>query len=83
MGFEFGPTKDVKSAVIGTKDGVLLDAFMATNGVFYPADISLIRKANEIGGDMSKLLSPAHVTNTPPGEFRHEIEELIEHHRDK
>jgi hypothetical protein len=83
VSFEFGPTKAVKSAVIGTKDGVILDAFMATNGVFYPADISLIRKANNVGSDVKQLLSPAHVTNTPPEEFRQEIEELIEKHKDK
>ena len=83
IGFEFGPTKEVKSAVIGTKDGVILDAFMATNGVFYPADISLIGKANDIGGDVIKLFAPAHVTNAPPGEFEHEVEQLIEKHNGK
>jgi hypothetical protein len=83
MGFEFWPSKDVRSALINTKDGVILDAFTATNGVFYPADISVIRKLNDVGGDLSKLLSPANVTNTTPGEFRHEVEQLIEKHKDK
>ncbi|MGD1086981.1 MAG: hypothetical protein ABSA47_19780 [Verrucomicrobiota bacterium] len=83
IGFAFGPNKEVKSAVIGTKDGVVLDAFMATNGAFYPADISLIGKANDIGGDVIKLFAPAHVTNAPPGEFEHEVEQLIEKHKDK
>ena len=83
VSFEFWPSKDIRSAVIGTKDGTVLDAFMATNGVFYPADISVIRKANEITGDLSKLLSPAHVTNTPPGDFGHEVEQFIEKHKDK
>jgi hypothetical protein len=83
VSFEFWASKDVRSAVLGIKDGVILDAFMATNGVFYPADISVIRKANDIGGDVSKLLSPANVTNTTPGEFRHEVEQLIEKHQDK
>jgi hypothetical protein len=83
VGVEFGPTKEVKSAVIGTKDGVILDAFMATNGVFYPADASLIQKANDVGGDVSKLLSPSHVTNTPPEEFQREVEQLIRRHKDK
>jgi hypothetical protein len=82
MSLEFGPSKEVKSAVIGT-NGVVVDAFMATNGVFYPADISLIRKANDIGGDVSKLLAPTHVTNTSPSEFQHEVERLIEKHKDK
>jgi hypothetical protein len=81
--FEFWPSRDVRSAVIGTKDGVILDAFTATNGVFYPADSLLIRKANDVGGDVSRLLSPAHVTNTPTGEFRQEVERLIEKHKGK
>lgn len=83
VSFEFGPAKAVRSAVIGTDRGVILELFTATNGVFYPADSSLIRRANDIGEDMSKLLSPSHVTNTPPGEFRQEVEQLIEKHRDK
>ncbi|MGD0536779.1 MAG: hypothetical protein ABSC03_03935 [Verrucomicrobiota bacterium] len=77
---EFGPSREVKSVMIGTKEGVILDAFMATNGVFYPADISTIQKWNDINGDLSKLLLPAHVTNTTPGQFRHEVEQLIETH---
>jgi hypothetical protein len=83
VSFEFWASKDIRSAVIGTKDGVVLDAFMATNGLFYPADISVIQRANYIGGDVSKLLSPANVTNTTPGEFRNEVEQLIEKHKDK
>jgi hypothetical protein len=82
VSFEFGPTQAVKSAVIGTKDGVILDAFMATNGVFYPADISLIRNANDVGSDVKQLLSPAHITNTSPEKFRQEVEELVEKHKD-
>jgi hypothetical protein len=80
--FEFGPTQVVKSAVIGTKDGVVLDAFMATNGIFYPVDISLLRKANDIGSDVKRLLSPARVTNTSPEKFQQEVEELVEKHKD-
>jgi hypothetical protein len=83
VGFQFGPSNEVISAAIGTKDGTLLDAFTCTNGVFCPAESSLIRKANEIGGDVSKLLSPAHVTNTTPAEFRHEVEEFLEKHHEK
>ena len=83
VGFEFGPSKDVKSAAISTKDGVLLDAFPATNGLFCPADVLLIGKANDIGGDVRKLLSPQHITNSAPGEFQQEVEQLIEKHKDK
>ena len=79
---EFWPSKDVRSVVVGT-NGVVVDAFMATNGIFYPADISVIQKANDIGGDLSKLLSPSHVTNIPPAEFGREVEQFIQKHRDK
>ena len=34
VSFEFWPSKDVRSAIIGTKDGVILDAFNCTNGLF-------------------------------------------------
>jgi hypothetical protein len=81
VGFEFGPTNNVQSAVIGTKDGTVLDAFMATNGIFYPVDSSLLKKANDIGGDMAKLFSPANVTNATPKEFQQEVEDLIEKHK--
>jgi hypothetical protein len=83
VSFEFWASKAVRSAVIGTKDGIILDAFMATNGLFYPADISVIRKANDIGGDVRKLFSPAHVTNTPPDDFGREVEQLVKKHQDK
>jgi hypothetical protein len=83
VGVEFGPTKDVTSAVIATKDGTILEAFMATNGLFYPADDSVVRNANDIGADVGKLLSPAHATNTPSGEFLREVEDLVKKHKEK
>ena len=79
---EFWPSKEVRSVVFGT-NGVIVDAFMATNGVFSPADISVIRKANDVTGDLSKLLSPSHVTNTTPEDFGREVERFIEKHKDK
>ena len=82
VSIQFWPSKEVRSVVFGT-NGVVLDAFMATNGVLYPADSALIHKANEIGGDVAKLLSPAHVTNTPPADFVREAGKRIEKHRDK
>jgi hypothetical protein len=50
VSFEFWPSKEVRSAVIGTKDGVILDAFTCTNGVFYPDSNSHISKANGFFG---------------------------------
>jgi len=83
VSFEFWPSKDVRSAVIGTKDGVILDAFTCTNGVFSPEDSSLITKANAFTEDLRPLLSPAHVTNTPPDSFGREVEQFVQKHQDK
>jgi hypothetical protein len=82
VGFQFGPTNGVMSAAISSKDGVMLDAFIATNGLFYPADVAIIGKANDIGGDVRKLLSPTHVTNTTPPMFQQEVEDLLEKHKE-
>jgi len=76
----FGPTNEVKAALI-FKDGVLVEAFTATNGIFHPLDsslIPLIRKQHDI---TSKLFSSARATNTLPGEVRQELPS--EKHKDK
>ena len=39
VSFEFDASKNVKSAVIGTKDGAVLEAFACTNGIFSPVEI--------------------------------------------
>ena len=56
LSFEFGPSKDVKSAVIGTKDGVIVDAFTCTNGIFSPVEASLISKANSVGSEVRGVM---------------------------
>jgi hypothetical protein len=82
VSFEFWPSKDIRSAVVGTKDGVILDAFTCTNGVFTPTDISVITKANGITQDLRPLLSPSHVTNTTPENFGREVEQFIQKHQE-
>jgi hypothetical protein len=82
VSFEFWPSKDIRSAVIGTKDGTILDAFTCTNGVFTPADISIITKANGITQDLRPLLSPSHVTNRTPQDFGREVEQFIQKHQE-
>ena len=52
----FGPTKEVGDAFICSKDRVVLDYFIATNGFFYPADGSALRKANAITTKMSEII---------------------------
>jgi hypothetical protein len=42
VSFEFDASHTPKSAVIGTKGGVIVDAFNCTNGVFSPVESSVI-----------------------------------------
>lgn len=81
--FEFWPSKEVRSVVIGTKDGVALEAFSYTNGVFSPMESSVIRKANDLMGDMKPMFDPDHVRKTSPENFGREVEKLIEKHKKK
>jgi hypothetical protein len=83
VSFEFWPSREVRSAVIGTKDGVVLDAFTCTNGIFSPVESSVIQKANAIGADMKQLFDPEHVRKTSPEEFLREAEDLVQKHKDK
>ena len=81
--FEFSPSKDIRSAVIGTKDGLVLDAFTCTNGIFSPVESSVIQKANAVFADMKRLFDPDHVRKTSPQDFVREAEDLIEKHKDR
>lgn len=44
--FVFDSSNSPRSAQIHATNRVMLDWFLYTNGVFYPADSSLIREAN-------------------------------------
>jgi len=83
LSFEFLPSKEVRSAVIGTKDGVVVDMFNCTNGLFSPMESSLIIKANTFTKDLRDLFSPAHFTNMPPEDFGREVEKFLEKHKSK
>jgi hypothetical protein len=52
MSFEFDASHTPKSAVIGTKEGVIVDVFTCTNGVFSPAESSVITNANSVGSEV-------------------------------
>src|ERR1041384_1740109 len=80
MSFEFDESQNVRSAVIGTKDGVVLDFFRCTNGIFVPVERSVIQKANSGGADMRQLFDPEHVRKTSPKGFVREAQDLIEKH---
>jgi hypothetical protein len=82
LSFEFWPSKEVRSAVIGSKDGVVLDAFNCTNGVFSPAESSVIQKANAVGADLKQLFDPKHVRKTSPEDFVREAEDLVQKHKE-
>ena len=45
-----------KSVVLGTKDGVILDAFSYTNGVFVPVESSILTKANVAGSQTRAVM---------------------------
>jgi len=49
VSLECDASHNPKSVVIATKDGVILDAFSYTNGVFVPVDSSVLSKANVAG----------------------------------
>ena len=82
VSFEFWPSREIRSAVIGTKDGTILDAFTCTNGVFSPVESSEITRANGITQDLSHLLSPTHFTNSTPEDFGREVEQFIQKHQE-
>jgi hypothetical protein len=82
VAIEFWPSKDVRSVVFGT-NGIVIDAFMATNGVFCPADTAFIKRANDFGGDVGRLLSPSHVTTSTPESFRRDLEQFTQQHKPK
>lgn len=52
ISFEFDVSYIPKSAVIGTKEGFIVDAFSFTNGVFSPLESSVITKANTVGSEV-------------------------------
>jgi hypothetical protein len=56
VSFEFDASHKPKSAVIGTKNGVILDAFGYTNGLFSPVESSLITKANSVGSEVRGVM---------------------------
>jgi hypothetical protein len=56
VGFEFDASHKPKLAVIGTKDGGILDAFSYTNGVFSPVDSSLLANANSVGSEVRGVM---------------------------
>lgn len=62
VSFGFGPTGEIFSALVATKDGVCLDAFGCTNGMFYPEDASGVKRI----GAFWDAFKEAVVVNFPP-----------------
>ena len=56
VSLECDASRNPKSVVIGTKDGIILDAFTYTNGLFSPVDSSLLTKANAIGSEVRGVM---------------------------
>ena len=82
VSFEFWPSKEVRMAVIGTKDGVIVDAFACTNGMFSPVESPEIARANAVTHELSHLLAPSRVRNTTPEDFGREVERFIRKHQE-
>jgi hypothetical protein len=49
VSFEFDARREPKAAVVANKEGVIVDAFTCTNGVFSPVESSHLSKANATG----------------------------------
>ncbi len=56
LNLECDASRNPKSVAISTKDGVILDAFAYTNGVFSPVDASLLTKANSAGSEVRGVM---------------------------
>ena len=56
VSFEFDASRSVKAAVISTKDGVVLDGFTCTNGIFSPIESSLLTKANSVASEVRGVI---------------------------
>jgi len=80
VSFEFGHSNELRSAVIGTKDGVILDAFSCTNGLLYPMEAIRIQQANELLGTD---IDVEHVRKISPAEFIKEQEEWVRKYKEK
>jgi len=83
ISLEFDASKNLKSAAIGTKDGVVLDAFTCANGIFSPVESSVLQKVNAMGADMKQLFTPEHIRKTSPKRFGQEAQELVEKHKEE
>jgi len=56
VSFESDVARNPKAVVIGTKEGVIVDAFNYTNGVFSPVESSVITKANSVGSAVRTVI---------------------------
>ena len=56
VSLECDASRNPKSVVIGAKDGVILDAFSYTNGLFTPVERGLLVKANAAGSKTRDLI---------------------------
>jgi hypothetical protein len=55
MSLKYGPSGEIRSATIGDREGVLLDEFAYTNGVFSPVERAVIERENAKGEHMKPM----------------------------
>ncbi|MBI3417294.1 MAG: hypothetical protein HY043_18540 [Verrucomicrobia bacterium] len=82
IGFEFGPTHETKSVFITAKDGLTLDAFTCTNGMFYPVK-NLPDEAITVQSKTNELLLPEDAKKPPPQKSGEKKERMIEEQKEK
>jgi len=81
LDFEYGRSGELKYAAIVGKDGVLLDLFTCTNGMLFPVQDSILTNAVGIGASARELMS--HAQKVTPEQFRREVGDMIEKHKDQ
>lgn len=80
---ECDASRNPKSVVIGTKDGVVLVALSHTSAVCSPVASSVLQKANAVGADVKQLFDPERVRESTPEGFVREAEKWIEKHKER
>jgi hypothetical protein len=83
ISLEFDAHSNVLSAVIGTKDGLILDIFTCSKGVFSPVENSVLQKANALGANIKQLFDPEHIRKTSAERFGQQVHELVKEHNKK
>jgi hypothetical protein len=81
LDFQFTRDRVLQTVTVST-NGVLVDGFACTNEALFPLESSTLKKANEVGADLTELLNSKNVRTNPPGMFMQRVEKLVEKYGD-